>query len=145
MAEYYISELSGYVEGRGSYETMLGETLTKIEMLEEREDDVLFYGASGRIWRMFHCQSCCEYVAIEDVCGDVSDLIGSPITQSEEVSGEQPRSAGSEYVEWTFIKFSTVKGSVTVRWYGTSNGYYSRTPSFMVYTPKNYKAADSTP
>lgn len=36
---------------------------------------------------------------------------------------------------WTFYRFATVKGTVTVGWYGSSNGCYSERVSFVVESP----------
>lgn len=83
--------------------------------------------------QFLHHSDCCEDVRIEEVHGDLEDLIGSPILQAECVSERGPSKFDTmyevEYMDeshtWTFYKMATNKGSVTIRWLGTSNGYYS--------------------
>ena len=72
-----------------------------------------------------------------DIVGDRKDVIGSPILLAEEVTheNENPDVVAKipEYQEsftWTFYKLATIKGSITIRWYGESNGYYSESVEF---------------
>lgn len=91
--------------------------------------ELIFTVTSGFRFRMHHDQGCCESVALEDVAGDLGDLIGSPIVMAEESTYgkkddvDHPRD--DESYTWTFYKLGTAKGSVTLRWYGSSSGYYS--------------------
>lgn len=100
-------------------------------------DDVLVFVAdNGREFRMDHSQDCCESVHIEDICGDLDDLIGSPILEAEESSNsDNPPRPTQESHTWTFYKLGTIKGSVTIRWLGESNGYYSESVDFHEVTP----------
>lgn len=124
-----------------AFSTLLGETLADIKRSDANSDDeIIFTLTDGRKFTMHHDQDCCESVTIESITGDLADLIGSPLTMAEEVvSNENPSDADmkrvDEYQEngcftWTFYKLATVKGYVTIRWYGTSNGYYSEGVSF---------------
>lgn len=105
-----------------------GKTLTAIE--QDNDAEIIFTVDNGEKYRMFHEDDCCENVYIEDVCGDLSDLIGNPLLQVEESSSSDNPKEYSESHTWTFYKFATIKGSVTIRWYGESNGYYSESVDF---------------
>jgi|SRR5690554_3921710 len=107
-----------------------GQILTKVEKIGD--DSILFETATGEKYEMYHEQDCCEHVYIESIVGDLEDLVGSPILMAEEVTNidEPPTSELEESYTWTFYKFATNKGYVTIRWYGSSNGYYSESVSF---------------
>lgn len=113
-------------------EVMIGLTMVSVKT-DNNDEEMWFTSDDGRIFKFFHDQDCCEYVSIEDVAGDLQDLVGSPILMSEEVKSNPPPS--SALGTWTFYKFATVKGYVTVRWYGESNGYYSEDVSMYEVTP----------
>lgn len=105
-----------------------------VEIKNDNNEVLTFTCDDGKKFYMFHDQDCCEVVTIEDICGDLRDLIGSPILMAEEeYSSENPPDGfdpefGS--FTWSFYKFATIKGYVTIRWYGESNGYYSESAEF---------------
>lgn len=112
------------------FSDLIGKTLCKVFIDDEQ---MRLYITDSQYVMLHHTQDCCESVYIESVVGDVEDLVGSEILMAEEVSYDG--SALSEYDEsytWTFYKFATIKGSVDVRWYGSSNGYYSEGVSIDV-------------
>jgi hypothetical protein len=103
---------------------MVGKVFT---LVTETGSTMVFENDNDR-YVFFHSQDCCESVSINDIVGDLSDLVGEPLLVAEEVSGESPVGFEDEYhesVTWTFYKFATRKGYVDVRWLGESNGYYS--------------------
>lgn len=107
-----------------------GETVVKIDNLKEGGRDVEFTCASGKTYSMYHEQACCEHVVIEEIHGNVEDLIGSPILYAYKSSSEPPSCHEESACEWTFFVFRTMKGTVTVRWYGESNGHYATDATF---------------
>jgi len=115
--------------------TLIGKTLVDVrEIKYHSEVELVFTTNDGEKYKLFHYQNCCESVYIEDICGDLNDLLNTPILMAEEVCSEDDKPPRDEYdlsYTWTFYKLATIKGSVTVRWYGTSNGYYSERVDFI--------------
>jgi len=109
-----------------TFDDLLGRILYKVTA---ENDELRLYLTETNYVKFYHEQDCCESVYIDDICGDLQDLVGEPLLMAEQVSNEvyeaehQPEDA--ESYTWTFYKFATRKGYVDVRWFGSSNGYYS--------------------
>ncbi len=125
----------------GNYDAKFSDLVGKtiIEITGKIGDENLVFACSdGTEYQMQYYSDCCAICYLEDVIGELKNLIGSPIVQAEESSNsdENPPGPKKETIEyqdsftWTFYLLSTVKGSVTLRWYGSSNGYYSESVTF---------------
>lgn len=107
-----------------------GKTCTDVKRTTfDGEDAIEFTVDDGTMYRMHHNQDCCEDVRIEDICGDLDDLVGVPLTMAEASSTDQSDEYDDRSMTWTFYRFAG-KGHVTIRWVGESNGYYSEEVDF---------------
>ena len=137
------------------FSDLVGETLTRFEVKDDRI--IQMDTSSGRRFYLHHDQDCCESVNVEDICGDIEDILNSPILKAQEVSDKETEKFSTYCFEnkvkkadicklkkgskasrddsetWTFYKLATIKGDITIRWYGTSNGYYSESVDFQEY------------
>jgi len=135
-------------------EQLLGKTLTAV-VKNKDNDEIIFTVDDGTEYKMYHSQDCCESVLIDDINGDLNDLVGSPILVAEENSSsehtpeqlaekeKEKQEKGDDYdnyeesFTWTFYKLATIKGYVDIRWYGSSNGYYSEGVDFIKIGSEN--------
>lgn len=102
--------------------------------------DVIIFENDEESFIFYHDQSCCEYVHVDDIVGELALLENTPILVAEEFQKYKSiMDDDSDYMEshetYTFYKFATVNGHVDVKWYGTSNGYYSESVD-MYHTVK---------
>ena len=118
------------------YKEFIGETIKQV-YYDKDGTYVIFKFESGNGLLMEHEQDCCEYVDLDDVVGGkLEELVGQKILNFEEVINrdldEKPLKLNIDTVDtddnsftWSFYKISTIKDDITLRWFGTSNGYYS--------------------
>lgn len=113
---------------RKKFEYLKGQTITGIE--HDKEEFIMTL-ENGQRFKLYHKQDCCETVELVEIIGDLKDIIGNPLTLCEEITEDGVLENGYDHYTWTFYKLATIKGYVTLRWYGASNGYYSESVDFM--------------
>lgn len=111
-------------------------TITHVFVLEQRIAKLVL--SDGRILALYHDQDCCEDVYIADGADELQTLVGEVLTGIEVVSKpfsqEELNEHGEESATWTFMNVITNKDSVQLRWYGSSNGYYSESADYADIT-----------
>ena len=61
--------------------------------------------------------------------------------QADEETNQDNDGEWGDHQTWTFYKFATIKGYVTIDWLGSSNGYYSESVNLQIIkTPDKYKS-----
>jgi hypothetical protein len=117
------------------FSDLVGKTLSSVSGAVG-EEEILFHDTEGHGFHLYHLMDCCETVEVQDICGELQDLVGSPIVMAEEsTSDEHPKECPApkgceDSFTWTFYRIATAKGTVAIRWLGRSNGYYSEKVSF---------------
>ena len=113
-------------------EIFAGKIITNISGLKLESDGVTFHFEEEEFY-MSHEQDCCESVYVEDINGD-TNLAGATFYEIiEKVCDRGALTENEESYTWTFYTIKTSKGYLDIRWYGSSNGYYSERVDLDIY------------
>lgn len=114
------------------FKVLKGQTLVNITG-DIGDKSMTFTTDNNKKYEMCNIDGSCGndvQVTIEDIVGDLSDLINCPLLMAEMITNKGKKLIDGDRCTWTFYKLSTIKGSVTIRWYGRSNGCYSESVDF---------------
>lgn len=117
--------------------TLKGRKIVDIEGLHDGSECVKFLLDDGSLFVMDHTNECCEYVRLVDCIGDdvEANIIGWEILDAyESVNVSTDNEDDSQ--TWTFYRITTMSGSITLRWLGESNGYYSERVDCTIERPR---------
>lgn len=94
-------------------ETLIGATVDEVKVSYDENSFWLYIGSedSSVLLSPWNAHS---DLRVEDT-GNITDLTGSPITKAEKVIDAHETQNGYPRA-WTFYRFATEKGEVTVRW-----------------------------
>lgn len=119
--------------GRAKIERLIGVTVKTVRVTD---DQVQMLGTDGTMYMLAHDQDCCEDVFIESIDNDISLLEGQTILEAYESANSDDPPVGargySDSYTWTFFHVRTQRDSFTIRFFGSSNGYYSETADLFV-------------
>lgn len=112
---------------------LVGKVIDDIQINNE-ETEVAFFLSNGELMVLHHEQDCCEQFWLEDFDGEPYEICNCKIMSAEErISHEEEVRQVDDSATWTFYVIRSLRGTVTLRFCGTSNGYYSERCDIIVY------------
>lgn len=120
------------------FDFLRGKTITAIDQSDS--DLVAFTLSDGTRCELYHEQDCCESVRVESIDGTFDSIIGKEIviaaecvlSEDDPAGYTPPEDACRDSWTWTIYTLATLDNSVSIRWLGESNGYYSESVNFRV-------------
>jgi hypothetical protein len=117
MGDYYRKQL----------DNMVGRVVKYIDIDKE---EMKITCEDNSVFTFYHEQDCCENVYIADTVGDPMSLKGWKLLSVDmDAENESDGWDGFRFDQIsrtvTMVKFVTDENTVSVRWIGESNGYYS--------------------
>lgn len=108
---------------------IINRTITGVDIATyDGNDAVVLYFDNGYYFAMYHSRMCCENIELIDEDNDdyqsLRGLVGAKLLKIE-VTSNKPEVPEAESETWTFYNLVTTRDVVQLRWYGSSNGYYS--------------------
>lgn len=115
---------------KNEIESLIGHRIVSVRWDTDRYGyRVLRIGTDSFDLVMEHERDCCNQGDLIDGFDDLKQMVGEVVLEAEcvkqdGVEGQMPDWA--DYLnQWTFYKIRTMNTSATLRWFATSNGYYS--------------------
>lgn len=110
-------------------EKIINSTILSVEGLAVGSTEVIIVTSNGT-YKMYHQQDCRETVSIDDILGELKP--GSVVLNFiEKTNVDKPKKySHQDSFTWTFYTIVTNKGYCDIKWYGTSDGYYSERVDF---------------
>jgi len=108
-----------------------GKLLTSVAKVCDRH--IIFSCSDGTEYSMSDPEDWGSSVKIEDITDDWMNILTGEIVMDAYESNSQdlgPANGLDSSYTWTFYRIITQRGAVVIRWYGTSNGYYSEKAQF---------------
>jgi hypothetical protein len=141
MSTAEIRDMSEYWGNSWDYENppslahLVGKPIEAAYLAEADGNACTVLETAGYLFLLGHSQDCCERFELIDGEDDLAGLIGGVVVVAEEVDSDDIP-ALEEYEEsytWTLYRFRTTKGDCTLRFYGSSNGYYGEAAELRVF------------
>lgn len=113
---------------------LVGKTITAAHLADADGNDCAVLETDGCYYMLSHSQDCCESFDLIDGQEDLDGLVGGVVVVAEEVVSADlgKREDYDDSYTWTLYRFRTTKGDCTLRFYGTSNGYYGEAAELRV-------------